>query len=57
MDSLLLRKVQQQRNRQTLGRGICLGGMQKAGTTLKDWAGKTLPDLERHLEMAQNLEK
>jgi putative membrane protein len=25
--------------------------------TLKDWAGKTLPDLERHLEMAQNLEK
>jgi putative membrane protein len=24
---------------------------------LKDWAGKTLPDLERHLEMAQNLEK
>jgi hypothetical protein len=31
--------------------------MQKAGTTLKDWAGKTLPDLERHLEMAQNLEK
>jgi putative membrane protein len=24
---------------------------------LKDWAGKTLPALERHLEMAQNLEK
>jgi putative membrane protein len=24
---------------------------------LKDWAGKTLPGLERHLEMAQNLEK
>jgi putative membrane protein len=24
---------------------------------LKDWAGKTLPDLERHLEMAQNLER
>ena len=24
---------------------------------LKDWAGKTLPDLERHLEMAQNLGK
>jgi putative membrane protein len=24
---------------------------------LKDWAEKTLPDLERHLEMAQNLEK
>src|ERR1700730_697977 len=24
---------------------------------LKDWAGKTFPDLERHLEMAQNLEK
>ncbi len=25
-------------------------------TALKDWAGKTLP-VERHLEMAQNLEK
>ncbi len=24
---------------------------------LKDWTGKTLSDLERHLEMAQNLEK
>ena len=24
---------------------------------LKEWAGKTLPDLERHLETAQNLEK
>jgi putative membrane protein len=24
---------------------------------LKDWAGKTLPALKHHLEMAQNLEK
>ncbi len=24
---------------------------------LKNWAGKTLPDLERHLELARNLEK
>lgn len=24
---------------------------------LKDWAGKTLPDLQHHLEMAQELEK
>jgi putative membrane protein len=24
---------------------------------LKDWAGKTLPHLEQHLEMAQNLEQ
>jgi len=25
--------------------------------TLKDWSGKTLPHLEQHLEMAQNLEQ
>jgi putative membrane protein len=24
---------------------------------LKDWAGKTLPALQRHLEMAQTLDK
>ena len=24
---------------------------------LKDWAGKTLPALQHHLEMAQNLKK
>jgi putative membrane protein len=24
---------------------------------LKDWAGKTLPALKRHLEMAQDLEE
>jgi putative membrane protein len=24
---------------------------------LKDWAGKTLPTLQHHLEMAQNLDK
>jgi putative membrane protein len=31
----------------------------KGGDTekLKDWAGKTLPALQHHLEMAQNLEK
>ena len=26
-------------------------------TALKDWAGKTLPDLEQHLQMAQDLYK
>jgi putative membrane protein len=31
----------------------------KAGENpkLKDWAGKTLPALQHHLEMAQNLSK
>ena len=26
-------------------------------TALKDWAGKTLPTLQHHLEMAQELDK
>ena len=34
-------------------RVVVLGGMQKGGGNyaLKDWAGKTLPALEPHLEM------
>jgi hypothetical protein len=36
---------------------ISVRSAKRRGGSLKDWAGKTLPDLERHLQMAQNLEK
>jgi putative membrane protein len=47
-------KVSAHKDAVSLFRRYAKGGDDVA---LKDWVGKAFPDLERHLEMAQNLEK